>query len=104
MYDGVRTYKLQTNYRSTPEILNVANEVISGNPEQFQKELNAVRESGTVPKLVRARDGSAQARYIIECIQNLSREGISPSDCCILYRSHFHEMELHMELAREQIP
>ena len=104
LYDGVRTYKLQTNYRSTPEILNVANEVISGNPEQFQKELNAVRESGTVPKLVRARDGSAQARYIIECIQNLSREGISPSDCCILYRSHFHAMELQMELAREQIP
>ena len=103
LYEGVNTYKLETNYRSTPEILDVANEVIAGNPEQFQKELNSVRDTGSIPKLARLRDGSAQARYIIESIQNLAREGILPSDRCVLYRSHFHAMELQMELAREQI-
>ena len=48
-YEGAATYKLQTNYRSTPEILETANAVIAGNPEQFQKELRAVRPSGEAP-------------------------------------------------------
>ena len=104
IYPEANTYKLQINYRSSPEILNVANSVIAGNPEQFQKELSAVRDNGIKPKLVEIRDGSTQARFIIEAINDLRREGIKPSDCCILYRSHFHAMELQMELAREQVP
>ena len=104
IYPEANTYKLQINYRSSPEILNVANSVIAGNPEQFQKELSAVRDTGIKPKLVEIRDGSTQARFIIEAINDLRREGIKPSDCCILYRSHFHAMELQMELAREQVP
>lgn len=103
-YPNAQVFKLQINYRSTPEILEVANDVIAGNPHQFQKELNAVRTSGKQPKLARIRDGSTQARYIIESVTDLRREGIKPADCCILYRSHFHAMELQMELAREQVP
>jgi len=103
-FANANTYKLQINYRSTPEILNVANSVIAGNLDQFQKELSAVRDTGVQPKLVEVRDGSTQARFIIESINDLRRDGIKPSDCCVLYRSHFHAMELQMELAREQVP
>ena len=103
-YPGTREFKLQINYRSTPEILEVANAAIAGNPDQFQKELKAVRLEGTYPVLATLRDGSAQARYIIEKIQMLRREGIFPSDMCVLYRSHFHAMELQMELARASMP
>ena len=103
-YEGAATYKLQTNYRSTPEILETANAVIAGNPEQFQKELRAVRDAGQQPRLARMRDGSSQARYIIEEVRRLARDGVSASECCVLYRSHFHAMELQMELAREQVP
>ena len=103
-YPGAQTYKLQINYRSTPEILDVANEVIAGNPEQFQKELQAVRESGAMPHLIKVRDGSVQARYVIERAQELHRRGIPYSEVCVLYRSHFHAMELQMELARAQLP
>jgi DNA helicase-2/ATP-dependent DNA helicase PcrA len=103
-YEGAATYKLQTNYRSTPEILETANAVIAGNPEQFQKELRAVRDAGQQPRLARMRDGSTQARYIIEEVRRLVRDGVSASECCVLYRSHFHAMELQMELAREQVP
>jgi len=102
-YPGAQTFKLQINYRSTPEILDVANEVIAGNPEQFQKELQAVRESRSMPHLVKVRDGSMQARYVIEKAQELKREGIPLSEICVLYRSHFHAMELQMELARAQM-
>ena len=103
-YPGAQTFKLQINYRSTPEILEVANEVIAGNPEQFQKELQAVRESGAKPHLAKLRDGSAQARYVIERAVELNRHGMPLSEICVLYRSHFHAMELQMELARAQMP
>jgi DNA helicase-2/ATP-dependent DNA helicase PcrA len=99
-YPGAQTFKLQINYRSTPQILEVANEVIAGNPEQFQKELQAVREEGNLPWLVKVRDGSVQARYVIGKVEELSRRGIPLSEICVLYRSHFHAMELQMELAR----
>ena len=103
-YPGAQTFKLQINYRSTPEILEVANEVIAGNPEQFQKELQAVRESQALPKLAKVRDGSVQARYVIERARDLNRRGLPFSEICVLYRSHFHAMELQMELARAQMP
>ena len=74
-YPAAATYKLQTNYRSTPEILDVANSVIAGNPEQFQKELRPVRASHTRPHLFRPRDGSIQARYVIETARALNRKG-----------------------------
>ncbi len=97
-------YLLQTNYRSTPEILEVANEVIAGNPEQFQKELQAVRETGAMPHLAKVRDGSVQARYVIEKALELNRSGMPLSEMCVLYRSHFHAMELEMELNRAGMP
>ncbi len=103
-YPGTKTYKLQINYRSTPEILEVANEVIAGNPEQFQKQLRAVRESRSLPRLVKMRDGSVQARYVIEKAKELHRGGTPYSEICVLYRSHFHALELQMELARAQLP
>ena len=103
-YPGAKTFKLQVNYRSTPEILDVANEVIAGNPEQFQKELQAVRESRSMPHVAKMRDGSVQARYVIDKARELNRNGIPLSEICVLYRSHFHAMELQMELAREQMP
>jgi DNA helicase-2/ATP-dependent DNA helicase PcrA len=103
-YPGTREFKLQTNYRSTPQILEVANAAIAGNPDQFQKELRAVRPGGPCPVLATLRDGGAQARYIIERVNELRRSGVSPADMCVLYRSHFHAMELQMELARASMP
>ena len=103
-YPDAVTFKLQTNYRSTPEILDVANSVIAGNPEQFQKELQPVRASSSQPHLYRPRDGSVQARYVIEKARELRRKGTPLSDICVLYRSHFHAMELQMELSRASLP
>jgi DNA helicase II / ATP-dependent DNA helicase PcrA len=103
-YRGAETYKLQTNYRSTPEILEVANAVIAGNPEQFQKTLHPVRPHGAGVKLALMRDGTSQARYIIQEVRDAHRNGTPLSDICVLYRSHFHAMELQMELAKAQLP
>jgi DNA helicase-2/ATP-dependent DNA helicase PcrA len=103
-YPATRTYKLEVNYRSTPEILEVANACIKGNPLQFQKELRAVRESIAEPKLALLRDGDEQARYVIAKIEELKRKGTKLSDIAVLYRSHFHAMELQLALTHARFP
>jgi len=103
-YPGTQIFKLETNYRSVPEVLHVANACIAGNPEQYQKTLHAMREPYKRPVMAELRDGGAQARYIIEAVRNLKREGYAPKEIVVLYRAHFHAMELQMELARQGLP
>ncbi len=103
-YPGAQVYKLETNYRSVPEVLHVANACIAGNPEQFQKTLRAVRSASRRPSVVRLQDGREQAHFIIQTVRKLEQEGVSIRDMIVLYRSHFHAMELQMELARAHMP
>jgi DNA helicase-2/ATP-dependent DNA helicase PcrA len=103
-YSDARTYKLETNYRSVPEILEVANACIAGNPEQFQKTLRPTREKNKKPVVAHLRDGEEQARYAISQIVKLRRQGYKLSDIAVLYRAHYHAMELQMLLTRERLP
>lgn len=103
-YSDAKVFKLETNYRSTPDILNVANACIAGNADQFQKTLRAVREPHQPPRVQRLRDGRQQALFIIEQLHRLRSEGYSLKDMAVLYRSHYHAMELQMELTREGFP
>ena len=103
-YPDVTMFKLETNYRSVPEVLDLANACIAGNPAQFQKTMHAVRRAHHKPALVRLRDGDAQARYVVERIRQLLRQGCAPGDIAVLYRAHFHAMELQLELTRQQLP
>ena len=99
-YPDAHVYKLETNYRSTPDILDIANKCIEGNPEQFQKTLRAIRKPHEKPRLIHSRTGPEQARYIIDQIRRLLLQGYKPGDIAILYRAHFHAMELQLELNR----
>jgi len=103
-YPDVQEYRLVTNYRSVPGILNVANRCIAGNPEQFQKELRAVRKEGVKPILARLQDGRHQSRYLVNQLRSLRRLGYEWKDMAVLYRAHFHAMEMQLELNREGIP
>jgi len=91
-YADARIFKLETNYRSVPEILAVANACIAGNPQQFQKTLRPTR------------DGEEQAQAVVRLIGRLRREGYRLSDITVLYRAHFHAMELERELPRVHMP
>lgn len=103
-YPDAALFKIETNYRSTPEILQIANRCIAGNPGQFQKTLRAVRPSGARPALAVLRDGEHQARYVVEQIGNLRRSGVALKDIAVLYRAHFHAMDLQLALVRERLP
>lgn len=100
-----RTHKIEVNYRSVPEVLNLANAAIAMNRGQIQKNLQPARESrGNLPALVALDNSSAQAAFVAQRILELQDEGVELNDIAILYRAHFHSMEIQMELTQRGIP
>lgn len=103
-YPGTKTIRLETNYRSVPEILALANMSIAQNEVRIPKNLRAVRPGGIKPALVSIYDGHQQADFIAKRALELMDEGVEAHEIAVLYRSHFHSMELQMELTRRKIP
>ncbi|HMP83922.1 MAG TPA: 3'-5' exonuclease, partial [Verrucomicrobiota bacterium] len=103
-YPEAKMFKIETNYRSTPEILNVANAAIATNVHQFPKELSPARKSGIKPALVACNTASEQAAFVAQRALELRDEGVSLDQMAVLYRSHFHALELQLELTRRNIP
>lgn len=103
-YPGAKVYKIETNYRSTPEILDVANAAITANIHQFAKRLMAARKAGTKPALVTCADAGQQAAFVAQRVLELRDEGVALNSMAVLYRSHFHALELQLELTRRNIP
>jgi DNA helicase-2/ATP-dependent DNA helicase PcrA len=103
-YPEARVFRLETNYRSTPEVLRLANCSIARNTKQFEKNLRAVRGSGLVPVLAPLRDVLQQAEFVAQRILELRDEGVPLREIAVLYRAHYHSMELQMELTRRDIP
>lgn len=103
-YPEARTYKIETNYRSTPEILNTANAAIAANVNQFAKQLTPARKSGAKPALVTCGDAAEQAAFVAQRVLELRDEGSDLNKMAVLYRSHFHALELQLELTRRNIP
>jgi DNA helicase-2/ATP-dependent DNA helicase PcrA len=98
-----KVYKLETNYRSTPQILALANSSIRHNVRQFPKELSAVRKGGPLPERVTCGTVREQADFTAQRIQELEDEGYARSEIAVLYRAHWHSMELQMEMTRRGI-
>jgi DNA helicase-2/ATP-dependent DNA helicase PcrA len=103
-FPEARITKLETNYRSTRQILNLANASIARNRYQFAKELQAVRGDGPEPAMVGVDDVFEQASFVAQRILELRDEGESLADIAVLYRSHYQSLELQMELSRRLIP
>src|SRR5512133_1423859 len=104
-YPNAQVFRIELNYRSVPEILEVANSAIAANVKQFKKNLSATRESKTLkPALVALNDGAEQARFVARRILELRDENIDLNDIAVLYRAHYHALELQLELSRRGIP
>lgn len=103
-FPDAQVFKIETNYRSTPEILALANAAIAANVRQFPKQLQPARRSGEKPVLVVCNEASEQAAFVAQRVLELREEGQSLDDMCVLYRSHFHALELQLELTRRNIP
>lgn len=103
-YPKAKIYKIEKNYRSSPEILELANCCIKNNYNQYQKSLEPIIESKQKPALVALRDGDQQAHFIAQRILELQEEGSSLNNMAILFRSSFQVMEMELELNKRGIP
>jgi len=103
-YPDAQIFRLTRNYRSTPEILALANASIAHNRRQFEKELVASRGPGPLPALVPLPDIPEQARFVAQRLLEWHDEGEKLADCAVLYRAHYQALELQIELTRRGIP
>jgi DNA helicase-2/ATP-dependent DNA helicase PcrA len=105
-HPGTQIKRIETNYRSTPQILALANGVLLAQPKgrAFEKELRPHRANSEKPYLVESMDSREQAQFIVSRIRRLIEEGCALSDIAILYRAHFQALDIQLELSRLQIP
>jgi len=101
---GTEVFKLETNYRSTPQILALTNASIRNNVEQYEKTLRARRSDGMQPALVPSSYPEQEAAFVAERILQLRDEGIDLADIAVLYRAHAHRLSVETTLLRYDIP
>jgi DNA helicase-2/ATP-dependent DNA helicase PcrA len=103
-YSRVTVVPLEDNYRSTPQILGAANDVMSQSSEVYPKQLRATRPDGPVPDLVTCFDEAAQSDWVCDTVLAHREAGIPLRDQAVLVRTGHHSDGLELELARRRIP
>lgn len=103
-FPGAKTIKLEQNYRSTQNILNVANTVIKNNSERLEKKLWTSRDLGESVKYKEFRDSYEEEYGVVEKIISLNYKGRSFKDMAILYRTNAQSRGFEEALVRERIP
>ncbi|HEY0792168.1 MAG TPA: ATP-dependent helicase [Chthoniobacterales bacterium] len=104
-YPNASIYKIETNYRSVPEVLSVANAAIAANTKQFSKTLHANRPGSAIkPALVPLLDNNQQAYFVAQRVLELRDEGIELNEMAVLYRAHYQSLELQLAFTRSGIP
>ncbi|MBP9695474.1 MAG: ATP-dependent helicase [Candidatus Magasanikbacteria bacterium] len=98
-----KIFRLETNYRSSPDILKVANAVIENNVNQYKKELRGVVEACGKPVVHAFADNAEEAEKVADEIQSLTDEGISPKEIAVLFRAAFHSQALELELTKRGV-
>jgi len=103
-YDDVKVVKLEQNYRSTSNILKIANEVISNNKGQLPKELWTNAEDGEKIKLVRTMTDNEEGKYVADSIQEQKlRNHYRNNEFAILYRTNAQSRAFEECLRRQGI-
>jgi DNA helicase-2/ATP-dependent DNA helicase PcrA len=100
-YEDVKVVKLEQNYRSTQNILNVANEVIKNNKGQIPKVLWTDNQEGEKIRLVRTMTDNEEGRFVSDTIQELKlRYHFKNKDVAILYRTNAQSRAFEESLRR----
>lgn len=103
---NLETVILDVNYRSTKNILDCANALISHNKSRIKKDLRAFNEEGKKVECKCFPDKKSEGKYICDVIKQLKREDedFSYQDVAILYRASYLSLKLETELLAARIP
>ena len=103
-HPGTKTIMMMENYRSTSQIIAVANSLIEKNKTRIKKDLLPKKEDGEKPLFYHATLQAAEASWIAKKIESLSKEGVSLGDIAVLYRAHYITRNIEEALLKEKIP
>src|SRR5258705_7926107 len=97
LFPAAKIIKLEENFRSTQQILDVANAIIGDVKEGYAKRLYSSVKEGQLPVVVRARDENEQSRFVVQRIEELREEGVPLNEIAVLFRSSSHSFDLEIE-------
>lgn len=103
-FPAVRTILMMENYRSTPQIVAVANSLIGKNKNRIRKDLIPLLPSGDQVFYHHAKTAAAEARWIAGKIRELAGQGLKLGDVAILYRAHYLSRSLEEVFRQEELP
>lgn len=103
-HENVKTIYLNTNYRSSPQILDASNALIDKNRNRLKKALSAVRPDGRKPLYFHAKTSQLEADWMTANMRSLHEGGRPYSEMCVLYRAHYVSRTVEESLIRNKIP
>lgn len=103
-YQNCKLFKLEHNYRSTPEILRAADSLIRHNRERIEKVLIPTRESGAAVELVGHQAANSEAKWVAEDIESGVARGRVYADHAVLLRLNRLAYEFEGAFIRRNIP
>src|SRR5471032_1766877 len=102
-FDVKEVVKLEQNYRSHGHILDAANAIIAQNKARLDKNLWTSADKGEPLRVYAAANDDEEARFIVDEVKSLHREGMALSDMALLYRSNAQSRILEHSLFRAGI-
>ncbi len=103
-FPQAKTIYLSTNYRSTPQILEVSNDLISKNTMRLNNKLLAARADGAKVYYRHTNSTAEEAAYVARTIRFLMESGIKPYHIAVLYRAHYVSRSIEEAFVKEDIP
>lgn len=104
LYPAAKKVTLNTNYRSTERIVNLAERVIGNNEVRFVKNMKGIGEAGDKVTFFLAEDAAKEAAYIAEKIGRLLDEGVPLTEIAVIYRTNLQGGAFARELYKRGIP
>lgn len=104
IFEGAKVIKLEENYRSTQQILNLSNEVIEQAIRKYDKKLYSIGKDGEKPAIICSPDQQIEAEFITQRVLELVEENVSLNDIAVLARSARSTYKLEIELNKKGIP
>jgi DNA helicase-2/ATP-dependent DNA helicase PcrA len=104
-YPDLKVFKLEQNYRSTQNIVNVANSIIANNKDQLKKHVFSEKETGDKIKVMRAFSDNEEGKLVADAIMfQRSTNGLKWHDFAILYRTNAQSRSMEEALRKNGIP
>ncbi|MFN2593810.1 MAG: ATP-dependent helicase, partial [Actinomycetota bacterium] len=103
-FPGTEIVTLSRNYRSSQQILDASNAVISKARKRYPKDMWCDRKDGIAPRLLTCRDEAEQSELVCEDVLARREEGMRLTEQAVLFRAAHHSAALEVELSRRNIP